>query len=348
MFKIKITLIVTVLTCMITGTTYAQGCMEATSDEGVSVVGFFQPQFEYQQGENENANSFTFNRARVGFIGSIPYDVGYYMFIETSAFKKENPFLLDAFVSYSRLSPYANFSIGQFKSPFSLEWNTPCSGLHTINRSKVVNTLSGGRDIGLMVSGGSDTSLVKYSLGLMNGLGIGTRDDNTGKDIVGRIVVSPIEFVKIGGSFRYGKSKPAVADADEDEKTRLSGEIQVKYENFLLQAEYIYGEDVGSYTTGGGCGEADEIHEGTVKRNGLFIQAMYMTKWNLQPVIKYESWEPDMDAEDDLEQITTFGINYFLNDWTRIQINYLYCAEGDTGYNEIDNDQVLVQIQVKF
>ncbi len=331
---------------MLPGVVQGQGCMEATSEEGVSVVGFFQPQIEYKEETDEV--TYTFNRARVGFIGNIPYDVSYYLFIEFSPFKTDAPFLLDGFITYSRLAPYASFSMGQFKSPFSLELNTSCAGLHTINRSKVVSQLAGpGRDIGMMLFGDYE-KMVSYSFALMNGTGMGEKDDNKGKDIVGRIVLSPIEFVNVGGSYRLGKSKPAIEEADEDERTRYGGELEVKYADFLLQGEYIYGEDVGSYTVGGGgCGGgAGELVQGTVERSGFFVQGMYMTQWNLQPVIKCESWDPNMDVEKDLEQITTYGLNYFINDWTRVQINYLYCAEEDG--REVDNDQILVQVQVKF
>ncbi len=332
------------LICVISGEVRGQGCMDAGDEEGVSVKGFFQPQFEYKQETDEF--TFTFNRARVGFVGNIPYDVNYYLFIECSPFKTESPYLLDAFITYSRFAPYSKISMGQFKSPFSLELNTSCAGLHTILRSKVVSNLaSPGRDIGIMLTGGCK-KILSYNFALMNGTGNGVKDDNKGKDIAGRIVLSPVKFVSVGGSFRYGKAKPAIADAEEDEKTRCGGELQLKYADFLIQGEYIYGKDVGSYTTGGGCGDPVEVHQGTVERNGLFVQGMYMTPWNLQPVVKYESWSSDMDIEKNKEQITTFGLNYFLNDWTRIQINYLYCAEAD--YVETDNDQVLVQVQVKF
>ena len=71
---------------------------------------------------------------------------------------------------------------------------------------------------------------------------------------------------------------------------------------------------------------------------------MYMTPWNLQPIVRFESYEPNTDLDFDQKSVLTFGLNYFLNDWTRIQINYLYSAEKV----EIENDQLFVQIQVKF
>ena len=72
---------------------------------------------------------------------------------------------------------------------------------------------------------------------------------------------------------------------------------------------------------------------------------MYMTDWNIQPVVKYENFDPDTETDDDAFNITTFGVNYFFNDWTRLQLNYLYKAEEG---NEISNDEILMQLQVKF
>lgn len=69
-----------------------------------------------------------------------------------------------------------------------------------------------------------------------------------------------------------------------------------------------------------------------------------MTEWDLQPVIKYETFDPDIDEDLDSQSIITWGLNYFFNDWTRLQINYLYKAEEV----EVKNDEILVQLQVKF
>ena len=41
----------------------------------------------------------------------------------------------------------------------------------------------------------------------------------------------------------------------------------------------------------------------------------------------------------------TFGLNYYPNDWTRIQLNYIYAAESPS---EINNDALLIQVQVRF
>lgn len=342
---------------VLTGSLYSQGCMEASSSEGVSVKGYIQPQFNWNQTRTGwDKSDFLFNRARIGFLGNIPYDVNYYVFVELSPFKNGYPYLLDAFVSYTRLG-FAKFTLGQFKSPISLEQNTPCQSLYTINRSTVVEELAAPqRDIGFMISGGADTFWFNYYLGFFNGTGILTTidpttgilkpyDNNMGKDLVGRLVFHPFKMLDIGGSFRYGTSPSQVSNSEPDKRKRFGAELSFKWNNFFLQSEYLYGEDIGSYTTGGGCGEPLEIHTGSIKRAGMFVMAGYMTPWRLQPVIKYENYNTDLSQENTTNHITTYGLNYFLNDWTRIQINYLYKAEEA---REIPNDCLMIQVQAKF
>jgi hypothetical protein len=77
----------------------------------------------------------------------------------------------------------------------------------------------------------------------------------------------------------------------------------------------------------------------------MFVTVLYNTPWNIQPVIKYENFNSDIDIADNMEQITTFGVNYFFNEWTRLQVNYEYAAEQA---REIKNDRLMVQLQVRF
>jgi len=80
-------------------------------------------------------------------------------------------------------------------------------------------------------------------------------------------------------------------------------------------------------------------------RKGYWVQGMYMTPWNVQPVVKYELYDEDIDTSNNSFETITFGANYFFNDWTRLQVNYLYKAEEG---NEEENDEIVMQLQVKF
>ncbi len=338
----KITLIILVLGSIGLGNLFAQGCMEPASDEGVSVIGFIQPEYQMIEKSDGWTNSFAFRRARIGVTGNVPYDFSYYAIVDFSKFMPDAPFLLDAFVSYNRFS-FARITLGQYKPPFSQELSTACHKLHTIQRSKVVNELAlPNRDQGLMVWGSLASNVINYNVAVMNGYRRGFFDENNNKDIVGRVVVQPWDVFRFGGSFRKG----ITGSQSDNTKTRFAGEMQIDWKGFLLQAEYIWGKDTGSYTTGGGCdGTPIEIHEGPITRSGMYAMLLYMTPWNLQPVVKFESYNGDLSQDNNLETAVTGGINYFFNDWTRLQINYSYRAEQA---NEVRNDWVLVQMQVSF
>ena len=326
----------------------AQGCAEPASEDGVNVFGYLQAQYDNCFAEDENTSTFGFNRARIGVMGVIPYDFSYYVLLETSPFKKEGPkaYLLDAFITYARY-PFLKVSMGSFKSPFGQELGTPCHSLHTINRSEFVNTLTDpDRDMGIMLLGGSDTTLFQYSLAYMNGTGLLTKDADKYKDVVGRLIVHPFEGFQVGGSFRYGKLESETSDKP-DERKRLGADFEIDKFGFLVQGEYIWAEDLGSYTEGGGCSGEAVTMTGSKERQGLSIMALYKTPWNLQPVIKYENYDDDMAyaGNNNIRQVTTYGVNYFFNEWTRLQVNYEYRAEG---INEVKNDMLMVQLQVRF
>lgn len=368
---------------MFSGSLFSQGCVETTSDGGPQLVGYIQPQFDnYFYGKDVNfdnqlrPSTFFFQRARVGVVGSIPYDVSYYVMAEFSPIWTGYPFLLDAFVTYAPLGKYAKFSMGQFKQPFSLELQTPCFALHTIDRSLVVNQLAGPyRELGFMVLGavGNERDVFTYKVAFMNGTGINKFDNNANKAFAGRLTVSPwADHLTIGGSARYELVGNEGIDG-QPKKQRYAGDLTFEGWNFLVQGEYIVGVDTdkegGGGSGGGGCGGKD-INAGLVNYNksGFWAQAMYMTPINLQPVIKYESYdsgatsyefaygplgnESEIAPQDYNQSTITIGLNYFLNEWTRLQVNYLINKEaGDNASgmpNEFQNNALLIQVQAKF
>lgn len=387
MKKIAFILSSVILFSLLSSSVYSQGCVEATSDEGPQVVGYIQPEwsyFFYGQDDNGNAvkpNTFYFRRARVGIVGSIPYDISYYVMAELSPLATGYPYLLDVFITYAPVGKYVKFSFGQFKAPFGYELAQPCFGLHTINRSIVTRQLASPfRELQFMVLGafGKERDIVSYKVSVMNGTGLNVMDQyawdgdtssvaNANKDIAARVVVSPWEFLQIGGGARTGLVGIKDTDGRSQSKTRYGVDFNFEKWNFRLQGEYLWGIDVlhadNTDDGGGGCGgkkatAATEYKE--YKKSGYWIQAMYMTPIRLEPVLKYEYYDPDGStysyyfggqAHDGYTQsIFTVGLNYFINDWTRIQVNYMYAAEGKKNglVNEYDNDMLMIQAQVKF
>lgn len=339
----------------------AQGCSAPSSDEGVTVWGYLQPEFNVNF-EDDTKASFNFRRMRIGFMGNIPYDFGYYVLLETSQFMNPNqtgPFLLDAFVSYNRYQ-YLKVALGSFKYQFGRELSMPCHGLYTINRSKMVDELTanlggGNRDIGLMLLGGSDTTRLTYSVALTNGTGLFQTDNNLldTYSLTSRVTFQPIKGLYFGASARYTES-PALDETIEkkDDKLRYGFDAQYSFKRFTVLGEYIHGKDEGSFTEGGGCGGDAITKIGTNNASGFYGMVVYKTDSNFEPVYKIESYETiksdggDVPIEvEESSMCQTFGMNYYPNDWTRLQLNYVYRAEKPA---EVNNDMFLLQLQVRF
>ena len=341
-------------------TSYAQGCDTPSSDEGVQVFGYIQPEIRYFDYDEPEAN-FAFRRARIGVMGVIPYDFSYYVLLETSQFMnpedRTGAFLLDAFVSYTRFD-YLKVSLGQFKYRFGNELSQPCNGLYTINRSKSIDVLTGGigggnRDLGVMFLGGNKSSLIQYFASVTNGTGVHSTTNNLLSTVAytGRAVVQPLEGLYLGGSYRWMKSPPSDATVTvDDTKQRWGVDAEYQFKNFRFFGEYVNGLDQGSIMAGGGCGgDAPTLVPGDQDSNGYYGMIVY--RWNnFEPVYKFEGYdrtktenEVVMDPETDIWQ--TFGLNYYPNDWVRLQANYIYKTEDPS---EISNDCLIFQVQVKF
>lgn len=347
---------------------YAQGCASPSSEEGVTVWGYLQPELNTYF-EDETRVQFGFRRMRLGVMGNIPYDFGYYVLLETSQFlnpDNNSPFLLDAFITYNRFE-YARFAIGSFKYPFGLELGqTGCHQLYTIRRSRIVDEMTANyrgtsnRDIGFQMLGGNATSFFSYQVAITSGYGIQLNDEQKSSGnlldsyaVTGRVAFQPISGFKVGVSGRTGQH-PAEAEGVENPDTKVRYGVDVSYftSNWMIQGEYISGEDQGSYTAGGGCDGGAQTMIGTQNTNGWYMMAAYKFPFNLEPVYKVESYESNTGSNEAgsptvgaSSMIQTFGLNFYPNDWTRLQMNYVYSSEDPA---EINNDALLLQVQVKF
>jgi phosphate-selective porin OprO and OprP len=317
---------------------HAQGCGDAPSDEGVQLFGFLQSHYETLF-EDETKNSFTFERARIGVQGMIPYDFSYYVVVEYSPFISPNPYLLDAFVTYDRYK-WAKVSVGSFKTPFGLEINTPCNGLITIYRSTAsLQMVAPFRDMGMVIMGGNKDTKVQYQLGIMNGSGLKRFDNNKKKDVVARVLYKPFDFIQLGANFRYGFPSQ---NNNKDSRTTFGGEFKMNHKGITFMGEYLMDEGDYNRDLGGGCG--GELLNLGDKRSGGWAALAYKTKWNVEPVLKFDLFDSG-NAQNYKESNLTFGINYYLNDWTRLQANYIYRTEDPI---ELKNDRFVIQIQAKF
>lgn len=100
--------------------------------------------------------------------------------------------LQDAYIE-ARLSPAARLRAGKFKTPFGLE------RLRSVNDTRFAElglptNLVPNRDLGIQLSGDVLGSTLNYAIGIFNGVpdgGSRDTDDNTDKDIAGRLFAQP-------------------------------------------------------------------------------------------------------------------------------------------------------------
>lgn len=350
----------------------AQGCMDDDGDDGdgAKIFGFIQPQANFKILDKDgltgdkNEAGFYFNRARIGVKGNIPYDFSYYFVTEFAPIQNKSlgggATICDAFITYKRFAPYLKISVGQFKTQISAEQIQGCHKLYTINRSLPVSSIAGPvRDMGIIFTGSIDTllgsnlkDLFGYTIGIMNGTGRNVLENNLKKDFTARLTIKPLNFLTLGGNYRSGELLIVNDDGTENIASRktFGADLTFKHNNIFLQGEYLFANNEGKSIIGGGCGGDPVITEAS-DQNGFFVMAAYMTPWNLQPVVKYETFDPDVDALATShvysQDILTFGLNYFFNDYTRVQLNYLYKAEEDANVEQ-PNDEILLQFQIVF
>jgi len=325
---------------------FSQGCdvdepgNDSIPAPKIKIFGFLQPEYNYTLSDPAES-TFAFRRARIGVRGRVYDDFAYYFMLETSPFigGVGSAYLMDAFVTWDKYN-WSRISVGSFKQPFGLEVVTACNALVTIDRAIVSDQLvSPQRDYGITVLGGNKYTKFGYAVALMNGRGLNVKDNNNKKDIIGRVTYKVLDFMTIGGSYRYG-----FPNNDDDTRTTYGGEVLFTFNNLHIQGEYIYDEGDYNRAAGGGCGsEPMELGD---ERSGAYGMIWYDTKWNVQPVFKYEYFDQDHDITDiGYSERMTLGVNYFFNDKIRLQVNYQANIET---YINIDNDKFLAQIQVVF
>jgi hypothetical protein len=292
-------------------------------------------QVRYREDESIS-DTFDIRRARLDIKGDITERFDYRLQAE---FAGSSAKLLDATIGY-KLSPYLKLTGGQFKMPFSQENLASSPKLETINRSQVVEALvargkdiignQNGRDIGVQASGSflpsDDSCLFDYGLGIFNGSGINTSDTNEQKDLVGRLVFHPSRDWSVGGSYYAGEYK--LSPAKKGDRDRIGAEFAYMHEPVSLKGEYIKGED------------------GTTDKDGWYLQAGYFfIPQKIQGVLKFDTYDPDTDKDDDETDVYTLGVNWYFNKWAFTQVNYEIKDERGT---EVDNDALTGQFTLQF
>ncbi|MDE6446544.1 MAG: OprO/OprP family phosphate-selective porin [Alistipes sp.] len=273
--------------------------------------GYVQAGYQY----SDDASTFFLKRVRLSLAGDIAPKLDYKIQFEFC-----KPQLVDAFIQYRPLDQL-NIRLGQYKVPFSIE-NTDYvpTKLELIEYPMVLQKLMGfsdvcgisatGRDLGATLYGGffrrDGYSIVSYDLGVFNGAGINTKDNNKTKDIAARLAVRPVRGLLLSGSYYWGEY-----GASYFKRERYAAGICYDRGAVVVRSEWIGGR------TGSDRGEFDS--------DGWYVMAGWRAPHNLMPAVRFEQFTLDTARRSASRQNNyTVGLLWAPVKYLRCQLNYTY------------------------
>jgi len=315
------------------------------------ISGFVQGMYQANLSEDFNLidNTFRMRRVRLSVDGNLSPWVSYKLQGDFT----RSPMLVDAYVKYKACNAFA-VQVGQFKTPFTIESPINPVNLEIFDYGEIIQQLGGykdvcgvgglGRDIGVMATGsffpvmgeegGIKYHVVDYAVGVFNGNGPTTTDNNNRKDLVGRLNVHPgLKDVTLSGSYYYGlykgSSDPAVLEEGKTNfghgvRNRWTAGAQYNDGKLVLRGEYIAGETYYQLGYFDGVIEELSIQDCFLNSNGYYAQAGYYFalgkdhSQKLMPVLRYEHFAKDANITKGGTNWYTVGINY----WPMKSVNF--------------------------
>jgi hypothetical protein len=280
-------------------------------------------------------------RARVAVKGRITPGVRFQ--IEGDLTEPMHP-LKDGYLSLEMI-PRHRIRIGQQKTPFGWEQRQSAVRLLVVRRAEVTRALARGpdpRDIGVQVLGDWDLPAglgLHYAVALVNGAGANVIEDDTPrKNLWGRAGMSWISpgravVIAAGGSYANGDR---LGEADPGATPlafvfhRIGADLEIETPYVAGVAEYIFGIDHRTL---------DTVHAG-----GYYVLLWGRTPWNAAPIVRYQAYDPDLDAAGErISRFTVGGYYDLLPVRARLLVNY----DIDLSIDRRDNG-LFVQAQVVF
>ena len=309
-----------------------------------TIAGYTQIRYQALE-ETGKIDGFDIRRARLDVKGNVSPYWSYRVQFDLAG----TPKLVDGYGEL-KLNDYLNFTFGQQAIPFSLENTTSSNKFELIDYSQSVDALAArgkdvignhnGHDIGVLVGGTilklKDRPLVDYRLGVFNGAGVNTVDNNEAKDIAARLILHPVVGLDISAALYNGSrfvpevktGSVVTTPAKNVARDRYGLDLSYDLNNFSARGEYLHGTD-------------DQID-----REGYYVQAgYYFLEKKLQLLAKYDFYDADKAIADNASTWLVFGANYNFNANVRLQANYTFKQEEGTS---IDNNFANIQFQIGF
>jgi Phosphate-selective porin O and P len=204
--------------------------------------------------------------------------------------------LQDLWLTFS--TDFANIQIGQFKIPVSMEALQSASQLLLPERSRASRAFGDRRDLGLRLEKKLGDYFY-YNVGIYNGNGQNTTDNDREKDAGLRVEVYPIKALTIAGV-----GYTTIGERDANARDRIEADLRWDADGLYVQGEYIHGWD-------GNPGP-----NGRREGHGLHGEIGYTIADHFQPVARIGFLDPNVDADetpaDSSLRFFEAGLNYML------------------------------------
>jgi len=293
-----------------------------------------------------SGNQFYVRTARPYLHGQITDKLGWRISFDTAA---STSILRDGFVWMDYI-PYHRVTVGQFLVPWGLEgiqtWD-----VHMINNSMAVNFIQipWARDIGATVQGKYENKIAglplmgMYNFSVVNGNSLNAADNNDAKDLVVRVMTTPlVPGMTLGGSWYGGKTHVTRAvggrerDFDKDrDRYAASAEYLPPYiPGLRLKGEFLWDRRFfTNYVTKNVTSTAAPL---PALNRHVHAAGWYTTAWykidglqgpmrylnGLEPLFRYDALDEDMTVSDNERSRYTFGFNYYLSKYARVKANW--------------------------
>ena len=333
--------------------------------KNIKFSGYGMLQYQGTDQEGAKSNSFNLRLARFILDGKIG-DFDWRAQIQGTNAKGPGEPTVQLVDLYAEWRKYPEFKIraGQFKRAFTYENPT-----HPITQgwrayADVINNLSGfgdrtgekssgGRDIGIQFSGdlfpnANGRRLLHYQVGVYNGEGINTKDQDNRKDIIGGLWVMPIKGLRIGAfgwtGSRGGMLDPVTGVTRSVEKNRYALSAEYSTGEYMFRGEYLHSQGWGSAKAANNVREID--YSKGDKADGWYVFGIVpVINSKLHAKARYQCYRSMKDwgsAKTSYE----VGLNYFFT--KNLEMHLEYARINDRSLTKHDYNMVDVELDFRF
>jgi len=330
--------------------------------KNIKFSGYGMLQYQGEDTEGAHTNSFNLRLARFILDGKIG-DFDWRAQIQgTNATGPGQPTvqLVDLYAEWRK---YPEFKIraGQFKRAFTFENPTNPITQGWYSYAMVVNNLSafgdrtgekssGGRDIGIQFSGdlfpnANGRRLFHYQIGVYNGEGVNSKDQDNRKDIIGGVWVMPVKGVRIGAfgwtGSRGGMLDPLTGKTISIEKNRYALSAEYDKDEYTFRAEYIHSQGWGAAKAGNNIREID--YSKGDKADGWYAFGIVpVVKGKLHAKARYQTYRAQKEWGTS-KSMYEVGLNYYFT--KNLQLNAEYGLVNERSAHKNHN---FVDVELDF